>query len=487
MNVFDDLSGGMNTIQNVAGSVGEVLSGITGKTLGKASFRGISFFVIGSQSTSGGRRLVVQEYPYRTLHGVDDLGPKAGSISVRALFLSDQYVAQYARFKEVLEEDGPGELVHPYLESGLYYVDDFNGDIDVAVRRAAYFDLVLIPAGEETGPAAENNTVTDLTSSINDTMNTLIDNFTEAWDFVGEIGATIDAVNTTIDHISYGINMVTSGINDGFGLVSSIANIRNSVNQLVQKPRELARALTGAIVGIGQATTPNHATAIYGQMLGRNQVDTSNKITTHNESLTDVNGTVNMALTGSTPNSLTPQTRANIQSLNYLVEGVTLAAQVSAIASSVTDELQSTRLQSVKPRFPVLTNFIQPWDRVNGDDLTVAFNVESRPPIQTKQDAYAVIERTGDRIESLAFSLSMSDWDFLNVMNLRHQFLIDTNKRTENLVGTITVIPDETKPSLSLLHEIKQDASLNDGFVTRNELRNPLFCQALTPFEVLEK
>lgn len=85
-----------------------------GRTLIGARYRGIPFFVE-SGDRSGGRRIVVHEFPRRDDPYVDDLGRRARTFSVDAYVLGDDYIAQRDALLEALEDvEGPGELVHPH-------------------------------------------------------------------------------------------------------------------------------------------------------------------------------------------------------------------------------------------------------------------------------------------------------------------------------------------------------------------------------------
>jgi prophage DNA circulation protein len=79
----------------------------------QATFRGVAFFVEASD-TGHGRRLVVHEYPYRDLPYVEDLGRKARSFSVEGYLVGSDYHVQRDLLITALEQQGPGELVHPY-------------------------------------------------------------------------------------------------------------------------------------------------------------------------------------------------------------------------------------------------------------------------------------------------------------------------------------------------------------------------------------
>lgn len=83
-----------------------------GKKLIGASFRGVPFFVEVVER-SGGRRIVVHEFPLRDAPFVEDLGRKAIGFRVEGYVVGDDYLDQRDALLEALEKEGVGELVLP--------------------------------------------------------------------------------------------------------------------------------------------------------------------------------------------------------------------------------------------------------------------------------------------------------------------------------------------------------------------------------------
>jgi prophage DNA circulation protein len=87
---------------------------VASRKLVGASFRGVPFFVESAES-GGGRRAVVHEFPLRDDPYVEDLGRKARTFRLEGYVIGDDYLTQRDKLLSVLEAEGPGELVHPYL------------------------------------------------------------------------------------------------------------------------------------------------------------------------------------------------------------------------------------------------------------------------------------------------------------------------------------------------------------------------------------
>lgn len=84
-----------------------------GRELIGASFRGVPFFVENAQR-SGGRRVVVHEFPLRDVPFVEDLGRRSRTFPIEGYVIGDDYLVQKNALLSALEDTaGPGELRHP--------------------------------------------------------------------------------------------------------------------------------------------------------------------------------------------------------------------------------------------------------------------------------------------------------------------------------------------------------------------------------------
>lgn len=79
-----------------------------------ASFRGVPFLVE-TVERSGGRRVVVHEFPLRDAPFLEDLGRKALGYRVEGYVIGPDYLTQKATLQDALDGvEGPGELVLPH-------------------------------------------------------------------------------------------------------------------------------------------------------------------------------------------------------------------------------------------------------------------------------------------------------------------------------------------------------------------------------------
>ena len=122
--------------------------------LREASFRGARFEVDDVEA-SGGRRVVLHEYPLRDTPYSEDLGRRAREFSVRGYIIQGRtydYASARADVLKALEAYGPGELVHPWHGEVSVVVDDYRihadaGRADEIVSRNRIRHPGRVPGG----------------------------------------------------------------------------------------------------------------------------------------------------------------------------------------------------------------------------------------------------------------------------------------------------------------------------------------------------
>ena len=111
-----------------------------------ASFRGVPFKVKSSERT-GGRRVVRHTFPFRDDPFVEDLGRKERSFKVEGYVLGDSYLAKKDALLAALEDqEGPGELVHPYYGVKRAICEDLTVQETQESGGIAVFSMVFCEA-----------------------------------------------------------------------------------------------------------------------------------------------------------------------------------------------------------------------------------------------------------------------------------------------------------------------------------------------------
>lgn len=96
------------------------------RTLQRASYRGVPFWVETDQ-VQGGRRLVVHEFPHRDAPYVEDMGRSAVKVQLTAYLASDAADAEAARLRAACEAGSAARLVLP-LETLTAHCESYQRD-----------------------------------------------------------------------------------------------------------------------------------------------------------------------------------------------------------------------------------------------------------------------------------------------------------------------------------------------------------------------
>ncbi len=119
-----------------------------------ASFKGIKFHVADHES-SAGRRLAVNEYPFRDVPYTEDLGRTAGRWQISAYMVGENYQANADRLMEAVDAGGAGALVHPYLGTKQVIAQEARRRETQREGRYVEISITFVEAGVRTFPNAE--------------------------------------------------------------------------------------------------------------------------------------------------------------------------------------------------------------------------------------------------------------------------------------------------------------------------------------------
>lgn len=118
-------------------------------TLLDASFRGIPFDCQATGDTTR-RALAVHEYPFKDGGEVDDMGRRARTFTVNAIFFGDTYQRELQAFIAALDEGGEGELVHPVYGSHTVVVQEYDPKHDADRPDSCTIAITFVESGLHT-------------------------------------------------------------------------------------------------------------------------------------------------------------------------------------------------------------------------------------------------------------------------------------------------------------------------------------------------
>lgn len=204
------------------------------------SFRGVPFLIDNSEF-DGGRRTVLHEYPQRDKPYSEDMGRKARSFTVDGYVIGDDYMDQRDDLIEALEEEGLGELIHPYLGAVEVTVKSFKISESSSEGRMARFSIVFEEAGEKFFPNRETDKAAAVSTAADEVSSRAAEDFADSFSVEG----TSEYVTTDVISL---FNAFASAIGDAQSFISDITS-------LVRKPLNLAAQVQNLISSVGNIRT----------------------------------------------------------------------------------------------------------------------------------------------------------------------------------------------------------------------------------------
>lgn len=220
-----------------------------------ASFRGVPFLVE-EAGRSGGRRVVVNNFPFRPDPFIEDLDRRERKFPITGYVIGDDYMTQRDALLVALEDTaGPGELLHPYYGSKRAICDT----VTVAERRSdggiAIFtiDFVETPA-QAPAPAVAVDAVSKVAASAKAARvlrkTELVEQFTVAGLPAFALASAETALTRTAAALSAALGPIATTTQQLAELTSRISVITARAASLVRQPADLIDALDAAIDGL---------------------------------------------------------------------------------------------------------------------------------------------------------------------------------------------------------------------------------------------
>jgi len=124
---------------------------------GNAAFKGVPFIIRTSETTIG-RRLVPHEFPLKDIPFTEDMGRRLRVFTVQGRLLGANYLTERDNLLFVCEEEGVGELIHPFFGLIQARCETIKFSDDVTITRKVDFSAVFLETGELTFPIEKPDT-----------------------------------------------------------------------------------------------------------------------------------------------------------------------------------------------------------------------------------------------------------------------------------------------------------------------------------------
>ncbi|PWY53681.1 multidrug DMT transporter permease [Achromobacter sp. RW408] len=211
-------------------------------TLLDASFKGVKFDCARIQDEAQ-RDVQRHQYPYVNGEDTEDLGRTAVTSELTAVFWGDDYEQRYQKFLEVLEQPGPGELIHPIFGSiPLAQLEAWRVGHDADTPDACTVDLRFVhstPSSplftrqlpEQKAAASRQLKEDGLASGVESFAKRL-----KALTSLKGVTDRLNSIRSTMDRTLSAIRSVTNGV--------------GAVTDLVEFPRTFTSSLADGLRGL---------------------------------------------------------------------------------------------------------------------------------------------------------------------------------------------------------------------------------------------
>lgn len=211
-----------------------------------ASFRGVPFQVDGDKVPVG-RRTVTHEYPGKNVPYVEDMGRVTREYKVTAFVIGPDYMDKRNALLKALEEEGEGELVHPWL--GALKVKAGEGEMSHAYSEGGMcrFDLTFIESKEQEFPSGKANTGKQASAAGGLLAESGLSRFDQAVSAINSAQVTVAGIMKGAAAMYGVLQQYAAPIAAAIGSAQAFANF------LVNAPGELTGTIRGILASVGGA------------------------------------------------------------------------------------------------------------------------------------------------------------------------------------------------------------------------------------------
>ncbi|MCK5602305.1 DNA circularization N-terminal domain-containing protein [Candidatus Pacearchaeota archaeon] len=222
--------------------------------LQRASFRGVTFFW-SSTTTTGGRKVVLHEFPNKDTRFAEDLGQLPKSFVVEATVGHLNYSQNRDALITALEKEGFGTLVHPTLGTFEVQALPYTLNENISELGKAKFTLPFERTEPNVFPIKAVDNQAAITSKSESLFSKIKDNIASAYQSVANqfeaFNDAKDKVQDFVDKANAAANKVRQVSAKISEFANDLNNITEDINQLVVAPAQLAASLNNVIV-LGQ-------------------------------------------------------------------------------------------------------------------------------------------------------------------------------------------------------------------------------------------
>ncbi len=453
-----------------------------------ASFRGVGFF-IEKAVVPAGRKGQLHEFPQRDEPYFESLGKQSKVHTLTGFIVGPDCFEQRDRLLQALEQEGAGELVHPWLGRVQVQVGECGVTHNLSEGGLVRLDLKFYPANPLKFPVSTLNTRRQLLGASESLLDSALRRYRS-------VMATVDAVRINIQALRSALSGVFATIQRQFTPFMTIySDVTALVHSLVNAPLTVSTLFTTFFASFDgdsrRARRANGTSSIGGASTGTNAGSGSGSSTGGGSGSGSASGSNGTAASSAAARSGSNGGVSSVETVDYrsviseatqqaeAVSGINLVSQSSGLDTGVTAQAAANLVQDallvkvakIVASMPVATT-VTP--------LTVVPSLDQ----QVTQALQRVDVPVADDVIELRDTLSSAIWEaslkadpehYLALNTLRQALIRHLNAVAASGVRLVDLKVSEPLPALVLAYRRFGDASRALEMVQRNRLAHPGF------------
>lgn len=453
-----------------------------------ASFRGVGFF-IEKAVVPAGRKGQLHEFPQRDEPYFESLGKQSKVHTLTGFIVGPDCFEQRDRLLQALEQEGAGELVHPWLGRVQVQVGECGVTHNLSEGGLVRLDLKFYPANPLKFPVSTLNTRRQLLGASESLLDSALRRYRS-------VMATVDAVRINIQALRSALSGVFATIQRQFTPFMTIySDVTALVHSLVNAPLTVSTLFTTFFASFDgdsrRARRANGTSSIGGASTGTSAGSGSGSSTGGGSGSGSASGSNGTAASSAAARSGSNGGVSSVETVDYrsviseatqqaeAVSGINLVSQSSGLDTGVTAQAAANLVQDallvkvakIVASMPVATT-VTP--------LTVVPSLDQ----QVTQALQRVDVPVADDVIELRDTLSSAIWEaslkadpehYLALNTLRQALIRHLNAVAASGVRLVDMKVSEPLPALVLAYRRFGDASRAQEMVQRNRLAHPGF------------
>ncbi|KPW10107.1 DNA circulation [Pseudomonas syringae pv. aceris] len=453
-----------------------------------ASFRGVGFF-IEKAVVPAGRKGQLHEFPQRDEPYFESLGKQSKVHTLTGFIVGPDCFEQRDKLLQALEQEGAGELVHPWLGRVQVQVGECGVTHNLSEGGLVRLDLKFYPANPLKFPVSTLNTRRQLLGASESLLDSALRRYRS-------VMATVDAVRINIQALRSALSGVFATIQRQFTPFMTIySDVTALVHSLVNAPLTVSTLFSTFFASFDgdsrRARRANGTSSIGGASNGTDAGSGSGNSTGGGSGNGSASGSNGTAASSAAARSGSNGGVSSVETVDYrsvisevtqqaeAVSGINLVSQSSGLDTGVTAQAAANLVQDallvkvakIVASMPVATTVMP---------LTVVPSLDQ----QVTQALQRVDVPVADDVIELRDTLSSAIWEaslkadpehYLALNTLRQALIRHLNAVAASGVRLVDLKVSEPLPALVLAYRRFGDASRAQEMVQRNRLAHPGF------------